>query len=560
MANVLTRGAYALPGTSLAFKTGSWRTEAPFHQHWAAPCHAACPAGEDAQAWLGKIQEKRPREAWEVLTRVNPMPAVTGRVCPHPCEQACNRGHYDKPLAIHAVERFLGDEAIRLGWEYPEARRGAGGDVAVVGAGPAGLSAAYHLRRRGYRVTLFDAMPEAGGLLRSAIPMTRLPRDVLDAEIARILGLGIEFQPRHALGRDLDIEGLKREFQAVFLGIGTAKARPWSVDGAVPGAHHSGLELLKEWVAVGAVPVPHAVAIHGGGNTAVDLARIMKRAGVKDVHVVTASALPGPGVDPRDVLNVVPRELDQAIEEGVHFHEHRTIQRLLMRGSKVIGLEMVRLRKLPDAKGRQQRVSFEGTETVLHVDMVVPAIGEEVDAEAGVGKLLGGRPFFKPDNWGRIAEGIYTGGDSRGDRGTVSAAIGDGRKAAEAIDAWLSGGEAAETKRPFIAYDKLNTRYFEEAPRNDPPELPVELRTDSAEIEGPLGDVAATREAARCFSCGNCMACDNCWTYCPDSAVIKTADVAVDGRNYVFDYDYCKGCGLCARECPCGYIQMRLQV
>lgn len=559
MPMTMTRGAYANPGSSLNFKTGSWRTEMPVHEHWAAPCHAACPAGEDAQAWLAKLQEKREREAWEIITNINPMPAVTGRVCPHPCEQACNRGHYDQPIAIHAVERYLGDQAIANGWAYPAAPQGAGGAVAVVGAGPAGLSAAYHLRRRGYDVTLFDALPEAGGLLRTAIPMTRLPRDVIDAEIARILGLGVEFRPRHALGRDMTLDDLRRQYRAVFLGIGTARARDWSVDGAVPGGHHSGLELLKEWIDHGALPnpMPKAVAIHGGGNTAVDLARVMKRAGVAQVHVVTASALPGPGVDPRDVLNVVPRELEQAVEEGIVFHEHRTLQRLLMRGSKVIGLEMVRLKKLPDGKGRTARVAFEGTETVLHVDMVIPAIGEEVEP-AGLEPLLHGKAFFKPGNiWGRIADGIFVGGDARGDRGTVSAAIGDGRKAAEAIDAWLGKREAVEEKRAFIAIDKLNTRYFEPAKRADPSELPVAERTDTAEIEGPLSYAQANHEATRCFSCGNCLACDNCWTLCPDSAVIKTREMATDGSHYVFDYDYCKGCGLCAHECPCGYIQMK---
>lgn len=562
----MTRGAFAKAGTSLAFKTGTWRSARPVHVHAAAPCHRACPAGEDQQAWLARIQEGHPQAAWESLVAANPIPAVTGRVCPHPCESACNRGKMDEPIAIHALERWLGDEAIRHGWAYPIPKGPARTErVAVVGAGPAGLSAAYHLVRRHYKVTLFDSMPEAGGLLRSAIPPTRLPRDVLDQELARLLALGIEFRPRTALGRDVTLEELKTEFDAVFLGIGAGKSRHWDVDGAVPADLHEGLHLLKEWLQVGALPTPKAVAIHGGGNTAVDLARVMKRAGVAEVHLITASGLPGPDTEPDDVLNVVPREFEQAVEEGVRFYPHRTINRLIMRGSKVVGVEMVRLKKLPGANGRKTRVAFEGTETVLHVDMVVPAIGEVVDP-AGVEALLHGKDYFACDRFGRM-EGqgrVFVGGDARAwikgyPNGTVTAAVGDGRRAAEAIDAFLSGREPVEEDRPPIPYEKLNLAYYESSARVRLPTLPLDSRNDTDEIEGGPTAAQAATEADRCFSCGNCLACDNCWTLCPDSAVIKTVDQASDGSHYVFDLDYCKGCGLCAHECPCGYIKMEAE-
>ncbi len=560
---IMTEGAFARPGTSLDFKTGTWRSERPVHKHATAPCHKVCPAGEDQQAWLAKLQENRPAEAWARLVMMNPMPAVSGRVCPHPCESACNRGHYDEAIAIHGLERWLGDEAIRQNWAYPvESGPMRPGHVAVVGAGPAGLSAAYHLRRRRYKVTLFDSQPEAGGLLRSAIPPTRLPRDVLDREIERILATGIDFRPRVALGRDVVLEELSRDFDAVFLGIGAGRSRHWDVDGAVPADLREGLGLLREWLAVGAVPTPNAVVIHGGGNTAVDLARVMKRAGVAEVHVITASGLPGPDTDPDDVLNVVPRELEQAIEEGVVFHPHRTIQRLIMRGSKVVGVEMVRLKKLPNAKGRKSRIAFEGTETVLHVDMVIPAIGEVVDPD-GVEALLGTHDYFTADPWGRIAdhERVFVGGDARDwtrdfPGGTVSAAIGDGRRAAEGIDAAFLRLTPRLESRPDIPFETLNLHYYESAPRLRLPVLPLDQRNDSAEIEGGPSAGDALAEAGRCLSCGNCLACDNCWTLCPDSAVIKTVETASDGSHYVFDYDYCKGCGLCAAECPCGFIGM----
>lgn len=559
----MNRGAFALASSSLAFKTGTWRSAKPVHVHATAPCHGACPAGEDQQAWLALLQEGKPQKAWEKLVTTNPLPAITGRVCPHPCESACNRGHLDQPIAIHGIERWLGDEAIRNNWSYPRL----GGEiraerVAIVGAGPAGLSAAYHLTQRKYNVVLFDSLPEPGGLLRSAIPPTRLPRSVIDAEIGRLLRTGIEFRPRTALGRDVTLDELRSEFDAVFLGVGAGKSRHWDVDGAVPADLHEGLALLREWLAVGALPKPNAVVIHGGGNTAVDLARVMRRAGIRDVHVVTASGLPGPDTDPDDVLNVVPRELEQAIEEGVQFHPHRTINRLIMRGSKVVGVEMVRLKKLPDGSGHKSRVSFEGTETVLHVDMVVPAIGEVVDA-SGLEYILRQRDFLPVDMFGRIEgqPGLFAGGDAR-DRlkaypnGTVSAAIGDGRRAAEAIDALLSRRDPVEESRPPLPYASLNLSYYESSPRIPLPTVPLEQRNDSTEIEGGPNTAQAMAEAQRCFSCGNCLACDNCWTLCPDNAVLKTSEIAKDGSHYLFDYEYCKGCGLCAKECPCGFISM----
>ncbi|MBR9970498.1 FAD-dependent oxidoreductase [Magnetospirillum sulfuroxidans] len=563
MPTPMNRGAFAQAGSSLAFKTGTWRSAKPVHVHATAPCHGACPAGEDQQAWLALLQEGKPQQAWERLVTTNPLPAISGRVCPHPCESACNRGQYDQPIAIHGIERWLGDEAIRHNWPYPRRAGDARPErVAVVGAGPAGLSAAYHLAQRKFNVVLFDSLPEPGGLLRSAIPPTRLPRSIIDAEIGRLLSLGIEFRPRTALGRDVSLDDLRSEFDAVFLGIGAGKSRHWDVDGAVPADLHEGLALLREWLAVGALPHPNAVVIHGGGNTAVDLARIMRRAGVRDVHVVTASGLPGPGTESDDVLNVVPRELEQAIEEGVQFHPHRTINRLIMRGSKVVGVEMVRLKKLPDGNGHKARVSFEGTETVLHVDMVVPAIGEVVDP-TGLEAILRQKDYLGVDRFGQVNghPGLFAGGDARDgikghSSGTVSAAIGDGRRAAEGIDALLSGRDADEEKRPALPYTALNLSYYESSPRIELSTLPLEKRDDSSEIEGGPNTVDALAEAQRCFSCGNCLACDNCWTLCPDNAVLKTMETASDGSHYLFDYDFCKGCGLCAKECPCGFIAM----
>jgi len=557
----ITRGSYAEPGTSLAFDTGSWRVQRPVHRHVTAPCHGACPAGEDAQAYLALVEQERYREAWETLVSKNPLPAITGRVCHHPCETACNRGQYDEPIAIHAVERHLGDTAIAEAWDYPIPRpAGDATAVAVVGAGPAGLAAAYHLRRLGYRAQLFEALPEAGGLLRSAIPPYRLPQPVLQAEIEHLLASGIEFHPGQRLGRDFSLQELRAQYPAVFLGPGTQRSRDWAIDSVTPRDLHVGLHLLKEWMDVGSVPDWERVAIVGAGNTAIDLARVLKFSGVPEVHIISHKAIPGPGIPPEDSMPAILREIEQGLDEGVKIHEHRGVQRLILRGEKVVAVELVHMKKLANAAGRLQRVAFEGTESLLEVDQVIPAIGQIVESE-GLEALLEQGDYLQADAWGRISghPGVLTGGDARGDRGTVTEAIGDGRRAADVMDAFIRAtAEPAQSEvEQILTYDHLNLNYFAPEPRPAAPTLVVPQRDGAKEIDGGLTTQQVLGEGHRCFSCGNCLACDNCWTLCPDVAVLKTRDVAADGSHYVFDYGYCKGCGLCAHECPTGYIAMQ---
>jgi NADPH-dependent glutamate synthase beta subunit-like oxidoreductase/ferredoxin len=555
----LTPGAFAHPGSSLRYHTGSWRMQRPVHRHRAAPCHTACPSGEDAQAWLALVEQERFREAWECIVRANPLPAITGRVCHHPCEHACNRGRFDQPVAIHHVERWLGDRAIQEGWDYPAAAAApAGTPVAVVGSGPSGCSAAWHLAQQGYPVHLYEALPVAGGLLRSALPPYRLPRTLLESELERLLSTPIDFRPAQRLGRDYSLAELQADYAAVYLAPGTQRSRAWDIDGATPHDLHIGLDLLKRWVDVGSIPEWSSVAIVGGGNTAIDLARVIRHAGVKEVHVITHQSLPHAGIRQEDAMPAIVREIEQALEEGVIIHEHRGVQRLVLRGERVVGLELVHRKKMREQQATRRFVSFEGTESLLYADQVIPAIGQTVDPK-GLEALLDHASHLAADAVGRVTghPGIYTGGDARGDRGSVTEAIGDGRVAALAIARDLQRLKDSDTTEPVpVAYDELNLNYFERQARPATPRLPVDQRTAEAEVTGSLQRAEVVGEGQRCLSCGNCMTCDNCWTLCPDVAVLKTRDPEDENSGYVFDYDYCKGCGLCAHECPTAYIVM----
>lgn len=557
------RAAAGLPGSSLAYRTGSWRDHRPIHRHGRAPCHTHCPAGEDGQAWIQKLQERDPRAAFETIMRANPLPATTGRICPHPCEDGCNRGRFDAPVAIHALERHVGDLAIEKGWrvELPPLAED-GPVVGILGAGPAGLSAAWRLRRAGIRSVVYDRSPLAGGLLRTAIPLYRLPREVLDAELGRLFDAGIAFRPHVRLGRDIHLDDLERTYDAVILTPGLHAPRPWSVRGAVPGDLHTGLALLEEWIDVGAAPLAgKVVVVHGGGNTAVDVARMAVRAGARDVHLVTTRALPGSpeAIGPGDVMQAFPREVAQAIEEGVIVHPHTTVSRLVIRGGRVEAVELASVRAFGDADGRARRVAFEGTERMLRADMVVPATGEVVDL-SGLQALARAGDHLASEPDGRVPgrRKLFVAGDAAGRGGSISAAVGDGARAAESVLRLLA--RAVETDpRPPEAVDlgRLNLRYFDHVPRNEPPVRPVPERlADEREIEQALEPAMAAIEAGRCFSCGNCLACDNCWVFCPDFAVLETEAPTDDGSRYVFDYDFCKGCGVCAAECPTAYIAM----
>ncbi|HYA68526.1 MAG TPA: NAD(P)-binding protein [Acidimicrobiales bacterium] len=527
-------------GSSLANKTGAWRVERPVYVDRLPPCNDACPAGENIQGWLYRAEEGDYEGAWLTLVEDNPMPAVMGRVCFHPCETACNRGQVDEAVGINAVERFLGDMANERGWRVPpdaiapSSRR----SVLVVGSGPAGLSAAYHLCRLGHAVTIRESSPLPGGMLRYGIPRYRLPRDVVSADIDRILAMGVTLQ----LDRCVDnvpsamaTEG----FDAVFLGVGAQIGRNAYIPAGDSAHVLDAVSLLRSMEAEAPPMLGRRVVVVGGGDTAMDAARTARRLGAEDPIVVYRRT--------RERMPADDTEVEEAIEEGVSMRWLSTVARA-EKGNIVI--ERMEL----DAEGFPRPTGeFED----LEADALVLAMGQESDLSLvsvladveiadGVVQVRADRMTGHP--------GVFAGGDMTTGERTVTSAVGDGKAAARAIDRWLRSEPPVPVVRHGLATaERLNTWYYADAPKTLRPRLELSRRTSTFdEVVAGLDESTALFEARRCMSCGNCFECDNCFGVCPDNAVHKLGL----GQRYQFDYDYCKGCGLCAMECPCGAIDM----
>ncbi|HSE01301.1 MAG TPA: NAD(P)-binding protein [Burkholderiales bacterium] len=525
-------------GSSLANRTGSWRTNRPLYVDRLPPCNNACPAGENVQGWLYPAESGDYETAWRVLTQDNPLPAVMGRVCYHPCEDACNRAQLDSPVGINSVERFLGDEAIRRGWRFAPPASESGKRVLIVGAGPSGLSAAYHLRRLGHRVAIHEAGPVAGGMMRFGIPKYRLPRDVLEAEVRRILDMGVEL----ALNARVDniLSTLRTgEFDAAFLAVGAHIGKRAYIPAGSAARMLDAVSLLRSMEGKERPLLGRRVVVYGGGNTAIDVARTAKRLGAAESIIVYRRT--------REKMPAHDSEVEEALQEGVMIRWLSTIREA---GDASITVEKMVL----DEKGFPQPT---GEVETLEADSVVLALGQDVDLS-----LLKGVPgLVIRDGVVQVSPnmmtgylGIFAGGDMVPSERTVTVAVGHGKKAARHIDAWLRGGRyTAPAKHELATFDKLNTWYYSDAPKTVRPTLDIVRRQSTFdEVVGSLDESNALYEARRCLSCGNCFECDNCYGVCPDNAVIKLGP----GKRFEFNYDYCKGCGLCAAECPCGAIQM----
>jgi 2-oxoacid:acceptor oxidoreductase delta subunit (pyruvate/2-ketoisovalerate family) len=554
-------------------KTGAWRTQQPFYENKTPPCSAACPAGNDIVSFIQEISKKDYEGAWRIIKEENPFPAICGRVCFHPCELKCNRGSFDEPIAIHALERFVADSVAAHGKKIepkiePRTEKGRK-RIAVIGSGPAGMSCAFHLAKLHYRVTVFESFSLAGGVLRFGIPSYRLPKGVLDRELSDIEALGVEIRRGISLSKPLKIEDLK-DFQAIFIATGAHQTRGLSIPGEKGRGVYQGLDFLKKISLKARVKLGEKIAVIGGGNTAVDVARSAVRLGKKATILYRRS---------KEEMPAFQEEIAEALEEGVkirylvnpiHIHQKDSLKRLEC-------LRMALGEK--DESGRRRPVPIPNSNFSLEVENVIIAAGEEIEFSylpKGMERREGIVLTQRDGSTG--IKGVFAGGDLTSNQRTVAHAIGSGKKAAMAIDCHLRGKNSEEAirqvligegpslsifrylhpdERPMnshvVAFEELNADYFELAERKRESKRSIKERVKGfEEVTSTLGEDSASEEAKRCFSCGTCNECENCYVFCPDGSVLKGETL-----SHQVDYDFCKGCGICFTECPRGAISLR---
>lgn len=537
------------------------------------PCIGHCPSGNDIRGWLTAVAQREKLgisledacdRAWKIEVETNPFPAVMGRVCPHPCESYCNRKDKDGAVGINSVERFIGDWGIRR--DLPLPRLEAGGPfeekVAIVGAGPSGLSCAYQLARRGYRVTVFESFEKPGGMLRYGIPQYRLPREVLDAEIGKILALGVELRCSTTIGTDVSLEDLRQEYQAVYVGIGAHKGRTMGIAGENGPGVYTGTDFLNRANSGKPVEVGDRVVIVGGGDTAIDAARVSLRL---SSDAASMSRRMGAEVTilyrrTRAEMPAIEREIEEALEEGIKIEYLAAPARIIRdEAGKIVRLAVQRMELgEPDESGRRRPVPIEGAIDEMSAHTVIMAVSQEPDW-SHLGGIKSNGSWLKVDNWGRTGiDRVWSGGDTLA-LGLATISIGQGRKAAECIHAHLRGQEPKEPpSRPTIGSDRIKLSWYKDMARAERRILSPEERLAKPMEELDLGMTAeqAIGETLRCFSCGLCFGCENCWMFCQNSCIKKVAELE-PGHYYDINLSLCDGCKKCAEECPCGFLDLR---
>jgi formate dehydrogenase (NADP+) beta subunit len=517
--------------------TGPFRTRHPIWSDLRPPCNHACPAGENIQGWLAQAQAGEYRKAWEILVADNPLPATHGRVCYHPCESSCNRGQMDAAVSIHAVERFLGDRAAAEAWDYPRHAPPSGKRVLVVGAGPSGLSAAYHLTRLGHQVEIHEAGPIAGGMLQFGIPAYRLPRAELAAEVARIERFGVRIVLNHPV-TDVKAEQQNGRFDAVFVAIGAHIAQHAEIPAREAAKILDAVSMLSQIGSGGKPTLGRRVVIYGGGNTAMDAARTARRLGAEEALIIyrrDRAHMPAHGF-----------EADEAMEEGVKIRWLTSIK-------EIVGPSLTLERMELDDKGRPHPT---GEFDTLETDSVILALGQQTDS--GFLRDIPGIQA-KPDGTVVVDRqmmtghpGLFAGGDMVPSERTVTVATGHGKLAARNIDAWLRGQIYTPADPPPVAsFDMLHLPVFSDVDPAAQQRLADKDRlVDFSEVLAGLSEPVARHEAQRCLSCGVCFECDNCFGACPEQAIIKL------DPGYRLNEALCTGCATCFEQCPCHAIQM----
>ena len=586
-------------GSTLANRTGSWKYIRPIYQDMVAPCNAACPVGTDIEGYMNLLREGKVAEARDLLLRENPMPAVTGRVCDHPCQTACNRAFFDDAVNIHAVERMLGDLEPEVRAPVPARTRKE--KVAVVGSGPAGLACAYHLARLGFAVNLFESDREPGGALRHGIPEYRLPRNVLVREIERIRSQGVNLQCGVRVGGNLSWKELESH-DAIFLASGARVNRPLELAGQDAADVRPGLEFLRNAKAGDRGAVGQRVVVVGGTDTAVDCARTALRLGADPVVICQGS---------RAELSANAEAIDEAIREGVRFEfrvwpvavqtsDHpeneaaiEAIRSMYAEGeddrpkARLVGVECVRMQTAqPDPSGARRALPIQGSNFILPADTLLTALGEEPDFGFLPPEITRKGYVVKVDEFGRTNHpGFFAGGDITGEPRTVAHSLGSGKRAAIGIDRYLrekAGEPVAETDpkalrlggtgnfsitrwrkddpvhrtgevNEVVPFERLNMAHFTSVPgKPDRHRSFEERRSSFAEANLGLTTNEALAEARRCFECGVCNQCELCLIFCPDIAIKRHPN----GHGFSLSYKYCKGCGICVEECPRGTMTM----
>ena len=523
-------------------RTGSWRNVKPFYDPKTSPCIAGCPTGEDIQGYIELAREGRYEDAVRLIWENNPFPSICGRVCYHPCMDRCARGQFDEAVFIPAIERFLGDYAIDHGLEVEKPQHQHDHRIAIVGAGPAGLSCAFYLARDGFQVTVFEARPMAGGVLRYGIPEYRLPRRILDAELEKLLDLGVQFRMSTAVGRDMDISEMTA-FSAFFVGVGLQKSRTLGLENENARGVLPGLRFLETVNTGEPARVGRDVVVVGGGNTAMDVARSALRLGA-NVTVLYRRT--------RNEMPAIEDEIEEAFAEGIKFRFLGTPHRIITKDGRVTEVECQEMELgEPDESGRRRPVPKEGAFFTLPVDTLLTATGELPDTEAFAPLMEIESGLVVTDEYGRTSHAkVFAGGDVVTGASTVVNAIARGRGAAGLIAAELLGGEFNPREhKKIVAISDINTAYFLHRKRTEMPHSQgIDGPDRFAEVNIGLGGDKLREEMERCFSCGVCDDCDNCFVFCPDVAISRKDGV------YTIDYDYCKGCLICAQECPRGVI------